>query len=222
MVRAVSGPETPGGRIPSADLLRACGQRLTDTRLWEEFQSRFQRRIFLYLLRACRISRGHQGEMREVLPDLAQEVYVRLVKNEGRILQSFRGETDFAVRAFLARIATSVVADHFRYQAAEKRQAQVISIDQARETIESSRVDGSDLNSKIMCGILSWIDVERLLAADEDRKFAARNMLIFKLHYVDGFTAAELAAFPGFELSVSGVEAVLSRTRKRIQASDGG
>ncbi len=101
--------------ISSATLPRECGVHPTDTDLWEEFQKRFQKRIFLYVLRACRISRGHQDEIREIVLDLAQEVYVRLVQNEGRMLQSFRGQTDFAVKAFLARIATSVVSDHFRY-----------------------------------------------------------------------------------------------------------
>ena len=203
--------------VSSAALLRECGVHPTDTDLWEEFQKRFQKRIFLYVLRACRISRGHQDEIREIVLDLAQEVYVRLVQNEGRMLQSFRGQTDFAVKAFLARIATSVVSDHFRYLAAEKRQAQVISIDHAREMVESSRVEGKDLDSPAIGALLSWIDVERVLEGDRDRRHATRNLLIFKLHYIDGFTASELAAFPGFSLSVSGIEAVLSRMRKRLR-----
>ena len=203
--------------VSSSDLLRECGHRLTDIDLWDEFQKRFQRRIFLYLLRACRVSRGQQDEVREVVLDLAQEVYVRLVQNDGRILRSFRGQTEFAVKAFLARVATSVVADHFRYQMAEKRQAQVISIDHAREVVENSRIAGADLDEKTIGAVLSWIDVDRVLKNDEDRRHAARNLLIFKLHYIDGFTAAELAEFPGFSLSVSGIEAVLNRIRKRLR-----
>ncbi len=216
-MRAESSSENRNGEVPSADLLRECGHRLTDIDLWDKFQKRFQRRIFLYLLRACRVSRGQQYEIREVVLDLAQEVYVRLVQNDGRILRSFRGQTDFAVKAFLARVATSVVADHFRYQAAEKRQAQVISIDHAREVVENSRIPGTDLDEKAIGAVLSWIDIDRVLRSDEDRRHAARNFLIFKLHYVDGFTASELSGFPGFALSVSGVEAVLSRIRKRLR-----
>ncbi len=203
--------------VASPDLLRECGNRLTDPELWEEFQKRFQRRIFLYLLRACRISRGQQDALREVILDLAQEVYVRLVKNDGRMLQSFRGQTEFSVKAFLARVAASVVSDHFRYQMAEKRQAQVISLDHAKEMIENARIDGTDLDAKSVGALLSWIDVERVLNNDEDRKNATRNLLIFKLHYMDGFTASELSAFPGFDLTVSGIEAVLNRMRKKLR-----
>jgi hypothetical protein len=65
--------------------------------------------------------------------------------------------------------------------------------------------------------VASWIDVERIVEGDPDRKNARRNALIFKLHYIDGFEAGEIASFPGFELTKSGVETILTRLRKRIQ-----
>ena len=83
--------------------------------------------------------------------------------------------------------------------------------------IENARVDGTDLDAKSIGALLSWIDVERVLNNDEDRKNATRNLLIFKLHYMDGFTASELSAFPGFSLTVSGIEAVLNRMRKKLR-----
>ncbi len=216
-MHAGTSKQSYNGEVSSWDLVRECGEALTDVDLWDDFQKRFQRRIFLYLLRACRVSRGRQDELREVVLDLAQEVYVRLVQNDGRILRSFRGQTEFSVKAFLARIATSVVADHFRYQMAQKRQAHVISIDDAREMVEKSRVTGENPDEETIGAVLSWIDIDRVLSSDGDRRNAARNFLIFKLHYLDGFTAAELSEFPGFTLSVSGVEAVLSRVRKRLR-----
>lgn len=93
----------------------------------------------------------------------------------------------------------------------------MISIDHAKEMIENSRVDGADLDAKSVGALLSWIDVERVLESDDDRKNAARNLLIFKLHYIDGFAAPELAAFPVFSLSVSGIEAVLNRMRRKLR-----
>lgn len=202
----------------SSDLLRTCGERLDDLDSWNEFQKRFHRRIFLYLLRSCRVSRGDQRELEDVLLDLAQEVYVRLVQNDGRILKSFRGENDFSVRAFLARVAASVVADHFRYGEADKRKAKVIPIEDVRQAMEQGvreRSQGTDASESV----LSLIDIERVLTRKDQTRHAARNALIFKLHYVDGFTAGEIAAFPGFGLSVRGVEAVLSQLRKKLRRS---
>ena len=61
------------------------------------------------------------------------------------------------------------------------------------------------------------VTVERIVEGETDRKNARRNALIFKLHYIDGFQAGEIARFPGFELTKSGVESILARMRKRIQ-----
>src|SRR5438067_13301005 len=108
------------GDASAADLLRECGERLTDRVLWTKFQERFQGLIFLYLMRALRLRRI-QDDVSDVVPDLAQEVYVRLVQHDGRILRSFRGATEFSVMAFLARVSFSVVQDHQRQITSEKR-----------------------------------------------------------------------------------------------------
>jgi len=206
------------GETSAADLLRECGEKLTDRNLWTKFQERFQGLIFLYLMRALQIRRI-QDDVSGIVPDLAQDVYIRLVQNDGRILRSFRGTTEFSVMAFLARISSSVVQDYLRQQSSEKRRAQVIPIETAKNgevagfrPIESPEFDPNSLSS-----ILAWIDIERIVEGDPDRKNARRNALIFKLHYIDGFEAGEIARFPGFELSKSGVETILSRLRKRIQ-----
>jgi RNA polymerase sigma-70 factor (ECF subfamily) len=199
--------------------LRQCGRDLGNRALWSEFERRFQKRIFLYLFRASRASGQDPDYTREHLLDLAQEVYLRLLQNDGRMMKSFRKDSDLAVRAFLARIATAVVSDHFRYQSAGKRQAQVIPIDEAREAIESWR--GADPGAGQVNSLLSWIDVERELAVAEERGRVARDLLIFKLYYIDGFTATELAAFPGFRLTAAGVEAAVTRIRGRLRDSPG-
>src|SRR5713226_5152354 len=111
------------GETPPGDLVRECGEKLTDRALWTKFQERFQGLIFLYLMRALRLRRIHD-DTADVVPDLAQEVYVRLVQHDGRILRTFRGTTEFSVMAFLARISSSVVQDYQRREASDKRSAQ--------------------------------------------------------------------------------------------------
>jgi DNA-directed RNA polymerase specialized sigma24 family protein len=206
------------GEMSGAELLRECGLRLTDRVLWAKFQQRFQGLIFLYLLRALRL-----GSIREdvngIVPDLAQEVYLKLVQHDGRILRSFRGDTEFSVMAFLAKISANVVQDYHRHTGREKRRAQVVSIDavKAAEGRESSFGESPEFDPNSLSSILAWIDIERVVEGDPDRKNAPRNALIFKLHYVDGFSPAEIARFPGFDLTPAGVETVLGRLRKRIQ-----
>jgi RNA polymerase sigma factor (sigma-70 family) len=200
--------------ISSADLLRECGQKLTDRGLWLLFQNRFQRPIFLLLLRTLKYH-NKRGNVGELVSDLGQEVYVRLVQNNGNMLRNFRGDTEFSVRALFARVCTSVVADHFRHDGSRKRlRDNIVSIEEAKEVIEASKRERDEINFD---AILSWIDIERVVAADPDRKHAQRNALIFKLHYMDGLTAEEIASYPGFDVNSSGVEAVLTRIRKRIR-----
>src|SRR5437016_10430297 len=208
---------TPG-ETSAADLLRECGEKLTDRVLWTKFQERFQGLIFLYLMRALRLRRI-QDDTADVVPDLAQEVYLRLVQHDGRVLRSFRGTTEFSVLAFLGRISSSVVTDYQRQLATEKRRAPVVPIEsiKAGELTGSRSAGAAEFDSNAIGAILSWIDVERIVEGDPDRKNARRNALIFKLHHIDGFQAGEIARFPGFELTKSGVETVLTRLRKRIQ-----
>src|SRR5213593_738591 len=107
------------GETAAADLLRECGEKLTDRGLWTRFQERFQGLIFLYLMRSLRLRRI-QEDVADLVPDLAQEVYLRLVQHDGRILRSFRGTTEFSVMAFLAKVADTVVRDFRRRGATEK------------------------------------------------------------------------------------------------------
>jgi DNA-directed RNA polymerase specialized sigma24 family protein len=205
------------GETPPADLVRQCGEKLTDRALWNKFQAQFQGLIFLYLMRALRLRRI-QDDASDIVPELAQEVYVRLVQRDGQALRTFRGTTEFSVMAFLARISLSVVQDHQRQLMSEKRRANIVPIETAKagETAKL-RSDSAEFDANTLSSILSWIDVERVVEGDPDRKNARRNALIFKLHYIDGFEAGEIARFPGFELTKSGVETILARLRKRIQ-----
>jgi DNA-directed RNA polymerase specialized sigma24 family protein len=206
------------GETAPGDLIRECGQKLTDRALWNKFRERFQGLIFLYLMRTLRLRRI-QDDAADIVPDLAQEVYVRLVQRDGQALRSFRGTTEFSVMAFLARISSSVVQDYQRKLMSEKRRANVVPIETAKagETAGLHSPDCTEFDATTLTSILSWIDIERVVEGDPDRKNARRNALIFKLHYIDGFEAGEIAQFPGFELTKSGVETVLARLRKRIQ-----
>ena len=108
------------------------------------------------------------------------------------------------------------VSDHFRSQQAGKRTAEIISIDDARRFEEESKVEDLDIGS-----ILSWIDVARLIEADPDRRNATRNVLIFKLHYLEGLTVKEISQYPGFDLTEGAIEVVLKNLRMQLRKKMG-
>jgi hypothetical protein len=119
----------------------------------------------------------------------------------------------------LAKVAASVVLDHQRSVKSDKRSAAVIPIDYARtaEAGGKKATDVPEFDSSQMSALLSWIDMERVVEGDPDQKNARRNALIFQLHYINGFESGEIANFPGFGLSKSGVQAILARLRQRLQ-----
>ena len=207
------------GNTAAADLLRECGEKLTDRALWTQFQERFQGLIFLYLMRALRLGRI-QDDVADLVPDLAQEVYLKLVQHDGRVLRGFRGTTEFSVMAFLARVSSSVVQDHQRAANSGKRHGQVVPIDSLRDIDQGGvalhglpPADSSPFNT-----ILRLIDIEKVIQEEPDRKNARRNALIVKLHFLDEFQASEIAQFPGFGLTKSGVETIIARFRKRFES----
>jgi RNA polymerase sigma factor (sigma-70 family) len=206
------------GDLSAPDLVRECGQKLTDRDLWRQFQERFQGLIFMYVMRSLYL-RHIRDDVTSIVPDLTQEVYLKLVQHDGRVLRSFKGDTEFSARAFLARVSASVVQDYQRNIGSDKRSAQVIPIDYAKaaELRRKKSTDSPQAESNQLSSILEWIDMERVVEGDSDRKNARRNALIFQLHYINGFESGEIARFPGFGLTKSGVQTILTRLRKRIE-----
>jgi RNA polymerase sigma factor (sigma-70 family) len=209
-------PWRKASNTAAADLLRECGEKLTDRALWTQFQERFQGLIFLYLMRGLHLARI-QDDAADLVPDLAQEVYLRLVQNDGRVLRGFRGTTEFSARAFLASVASSVVKDHGRSLNSEKRKVRVVSIDTVRDIEMSGAAKHESPTSDSLASRIIYLDFEKVIENEPDRKNARRNALIFKLHAIDGFQASEIAQFPGFDLSKSGVETIIARFRERFE-----
>jgi len=200
--------------ISSADLLRECGLKLTHPGLWRLFQERFHRTLVTYVMRVM-WNRFRVESLEDDACDLVQDVYLRLLMDNGRLLRSFQGITDFAVRAFLARVTLSVVTDHYRAeQTLKRRPAEIVSIQEARKQGRDLQGEAADLD---ITSILSWIDVEKLMESESDHRNAARNVLIFKLHYVDQFTVREIAQFPAFKLKEGAIDLILQNLRSLLR-----
>jgi len=214
MTETLRFPRAGAGGTPSPpDLVRECGRRMTDPSIWKEFQAQFHQLILRSITRI--MWNRYRKDCLEEACDIAQDVYLRLVKNNGRLLRSFKGETDLSARAFLSMVAVSVVSNHFRSQRAEKKQpAEIISIEDVRQQNRNLPDEASDFD---IASILSWIDVERLMESESDHRNAARNVLICKLHYVDQLTVSEIAEFPVFGLNRSAIGTVIQNMREHLR-----
>jgi RNA polymerase sigma factor (sigma-70 family) len=197
--------------LTACELVAECARKLDDAAVWEEFYLRYRRKILTYLWRAFRMSGGRPHEFLQLADDWVQEVFAKLVKNNGRVIRSFRGLTEVSVNAFLASIAVSTVADQRRSQRASRRRSQLVPFEDLQETsILSGRPDAT------VSALLDLIDVEKALKEDGESKNPERDLLIFRLHFVEGLSPREMSSIPGFKLTVSGLEKVLKRLRSRL------
>jgi len=197
--------------LDAPGLMRECGKDLQNAELWEEFYSRYRRKILLYALRAFRMLGGRSEEFVRYADDFVQEVFTKLIQYEGRVIRSFRGTTELSVYAFLGSIAVSVVADQLRAQRAIRRTAHVVPLDE----LQDLSAPHADTDARLSA-LLELIDLERALRADEESKNPERDFLIFKLHFVEGLSAKEIASMPALNLTTSGLEKVLNRVRSRL------
>jgi len=197
--------------LSTCELLALCAKDLQDESLWNEFYSRTQRRVITYLLRAFRTFGGRSEDFTKYADDWVQEVFIKLIQSDGRVIRSFRGLNDNSVYAFLASIAMSTVADQLRSQRATRRRGNVVPFDEVPDL--PTRAYESDSR---VTALLELIDIENALREDQESKNPERDLLIFKLHFVEGLTAREIASISTFKLTTSGLEKVLNRLRRRV------
>ncbi|MGB5037471.1 MAG: sigma-70 family RNA polymerase sigma factor [Blastocatellia bacterium] len=203
-------------------LVQDCGLS-TDSAAWTEFVDTFNRRIVAAVIRERR-QRGLSSDptAADAVSDLVQDVYLRLLANDRRALRDFRGETEIAVYAYLARIVRAAVGDRTRRDSSQKRHAQTVPLDAGvdgegstplSELLAASDVSSPELQmrERAVPGRL------RALLAGGGVPNPERDALVFELHVLEGLSAREIAGIPALDLSLSAVEGVLRRTRERLR-----
>jgi RNA polymerase sigma factor (sigma-70 family) len=103
----------------ASELVATCATTATSDPVWQSLVESIQPR----LRDAVRRELACCGERRDpdLVDDLVQEVWCRLLSRDRRALASFRGADDRAARAYLRRVAASVTIDLLRAAGARKR-----------------------------------------------------------------------------------------------------
>ena len=192
---------------------------------WLEFISRFQGWIrgitFRVYAAEAERSRGlDAGPVTEVIEDMTQEVFVRLIDGERRALTHFKGRNEHSIYTYLYTIATNLVRDHFKTLRAQRTPPA------ARSLSEPLRVSDGPSEDLTLEDVLSSStrSPEQVAQSTDTRKriseavvhasvgdTSKRDRLIFRLYFVEGLTLEEIASLRSVKLSVSGVE---KRVRK--------
>jgi len=207
--------------MKNKDLVALCAQQPWNREAWLEFYNRFDERIWLVINRECKEKGISEdvSESNQVIQDLVQDVYVRLVENDCKALKNFKGTFENSIFTYLGKIANSVVCNHITNKKAKKRPPIQKSIDEPLWNSKERRkvlfeeilklpyndsevnIDFKDIKDKI----------EKLLDKILKGKHKQRNKIIFKLYLYEEYSPNEIAAQFGFGLSAKTVNNIIRK-----------
>jgi len=218
----------PPNQWSVAELLDRCSLRPADDFAWEEFVRRFQLTIKTSVTKVYNRKTRENLERRsqfsdDTVDDLVQTVYCRLVDDRSEALRRFQGAHNNSIYEYLKLISINVVKDHFRELNAQKRPKIAYSLDE---------LIGSDGTSALLGDAASGLDGAPIVAPDMPYsideiesalqkatgwKNRDRDILIFKLHYLEGMTLEEITRTKGINLSAVGVNSIITRVTRNIR-----
>lgn len=158
---------------------------------------------------------------RDVLDEVVQETYVRLLQNDRRVLRGCKGRTETTIMSYLRRVARSALVDWLRARRALKRDPSAeLSIDpregsaDGAERLELPGTATSPFNDIYVRELRRDFRRECWCVAS-DRPTGLRDTWITERMVVDGWTSHEAAR--AVELAPATVATVIGRMRRELQ-----
>lgn len=200
-----------------------------DESVWQECYKRFSKYIKLYLRKAWKLrvssTNVDSAHTKEILRDLSQNTYVKLLEFDCQALRNFQGQSETSFLAYLAKIAANVVSEYSRKQSATKRRGTELSIEALldNETCElfGTRalsfdflsVDGEKSCFTQLAGKQASEFIENSLNSPNSK----RDFLIFRLSVAEGLTPKQIIEAANLDLKPSSIESIVRRVKDKIR-----
>ena len=211
-------------------LLERCSGRPPDDEAWKEFVRRYHSTIRINVIKTFHRKAKEESDRKPQFPedlieDLVQAVYIRLVEDRNRALERFEGEHENSIFQYLGMIAINVVRDYFRETRAQKRPKISVSLDELLEMggdgalMDESlgalwKTANADSNSA-----LTEEEIDIALRRAVKGKNKDRDLLIFKLKFYEGLTLDEITQSMGLDISPVSVGSIINRIIKKLRVS---
>ncbi|REJ79935.1 MAG: sigma-70 family RNA polymerase sigma factor [Acidobacteria bacterium] len=186
---------------------------------WSELVEKVHRTVFGYAVVLCRKVRD-EGVVVEP-EDVVQDLYLRLLADDRRVLHRSRFANDGQLLAFLRRIVARLVLDQVRRsrsrsrrEAAHRERFQLPAEGCAGEVAERADPERTYLLREALHQLAGLCDEATL-----DTTHPARNREVFRRMVLGRHGAAEVAR--SFGMSPSAVHALVHRTKRRIERDHG-
>ncbi len=191
------------GEQTASDMIAACLQAGSEL-AWRTLVRELQPLIASVLVR---IVRRYGDQNLALVDDLVQETFLRLCRDDCKVLRQFKQQHESAIFGFVKVVAASVATDHFRAQNAQKRAGEYAMDSEVLDRTAVAKAEKPDQ------GVLLE-QVEGCLNRVTESK---QEQSLFWLYYRQGFTAVEIAGMSGVQLSAKGVESCLLRLVKGVR-----
>jgi RNA polymerase sigma-70 factor (ECF subfamily) len=203
----------PNHDFSATELVRACVDS-ADPEIWKEFVSRFQPTIAGVALRTAR-RWGESSPL--VVEDLVQETFVKLCADGARLLREFEPLHPGSFFGYLKVITSRVVHDYFKRIHTVRREPDLplAALSLAGEAVDPAAESQIEREALVA-------EIERWLAHFPLGPTADRDRRIFWLYYRAGLSARAIAALPGIDLTVKGVESTIFRLTRLVRTEMAG
>ncbi len=209
-------------------IIKECAQGAHNQIAWCEFIRRFDRHIKLTVIRAYKYvsisTKSKQHISKELIRDLVQEVYIRLVRNNCKILKNFRPSNNGSIFAYLTLTSASVVKDYFRKTGRLKRKGSLLSI---CEELDFSKAD-CIMNNRLASFTFTNPE-EQLIAKDLLEKLEEHyssvdakgnnniKELLFKLYFLKGMSIRDISRINGLNITLGNINTIIWRMKREIK-----
>lgn len=202
--------------VPASPLLfQHCAEHPDNDRYWSLFIQRFNSLLVRSVVVAWRKSGQGDWPPPDLATDLLQDVYTGIVKNNFRLLRSFRGNTEAEAEAYLRRAAINQTISFLRKIATDRRTADEISLD------ELIAAEGGEARLPVASARPAKSLTERELIEALQRCFdgpnGKRDVLIFLLYARDGYSVAEIAAMGVCELKETSIANLMGQMKSQLR-----
>ncbi len=204
-------------------LVNLCCQESQNRNAWIEFCSRYDEHIWSVVFRECKEKNIFENFSlsKQVVGDLVQEVYVRLIDKEKKALKNFQGAYKNSIYLYLGTIAKNVVRNYLVKMSAQKRPTINSSLDDiVVVSDEGGKISVVDLVESKQNHVEDKLnlenleeEIEKILDNSLSGRTKRRNKIIFKLHFYDGLTAEEIIAQFNYKISESRVVNLISEIK---------
>lgn len=204
-------------KLTNNELVNLCAQNPRNRSAWLEFYSRFDERIWLVICRECKEKGLYENtpQFHQIVQDLVQDVYVKLVEKNCKALKAFVGVSENSIFTYIGIIAKNVVRNYLIKRGAQKRPSIKKTIDEALLS-QDLEYAFATVEEEFTLEIRKE-EIEHILENSIKGRDKERNKLIFNLYFYEGFSPEEIAAQFDFALSAKRIGNIISDIKQELR-----